>query len=80
MVRRLFKNLLHKDSSYDIYFAKRGKEDRTAALYAALESARERLFETWGIRGTAPIHVYPRVYYTQKKPLTVAALDDLPGI
>lgn len=61
MVRRLFKNLLHKDSGYDIYFAKRGKEDRTAALSAALESARERFFQTWGIRSATPIRVYPRV-------------------
>ena len=132
MVRHLFKNLLHKDSGYDIYFAKRGKEDRTAALSAALASARERFFQTWGIRSTAPIHVYPGTpadcpglqaadyflwalqrfyerredryiellwpachlvhdlddtrqaiygaYYTQKKPLTIAAFDGLPGI
>ena len=37
MVRRLFKNLLHKDDGYEIYFSKRGKEDRTAALKQALD-------------------------------------------
>ncbi len=40
MVRRLFKNLLHKDDGYEIYFSKRGKEDRTAALKQALDKAR----------------------------------------
>ena len=36
MVRHLFKNLLHKDDGYKIYFSKRGKENRTAALKLAL--------------------------------------------
>ena len=133
MVRRLFKNLLHKDDGYEIYFSKRGKEDRTAALKQALDKARERFTAQWGILSSAPITVYPRIppgcgglqavdyfmwslqrfyerreerymellwpafhlvhdlddtrenaygrYYTQKKPLTLAALDnDLPGI
>lgn len=133
MVRRLFKNLLHKDDGYEIYFSKRGKEDRTAALKQALERARERFTAQWGIQSSAPITVYPRIprgcgglqavdyfmwslqrfyerreeryvellwpafhlvhdlddtrqneygrYYTQKKPLTLAALkDDSPGI
>jgi hypothetical protein len=133
MVRRLFKNLLHKDDGYEIYFSKRGKENRTAALKQALEKARERFTTQWGIQSSAPITVYPRIppgcgglqavdyfmwslqrfyerreerylellwpafhlvhdlddthenaygrYYTQKKPLTIAALkDDSPGI
>jgi hypothetical protein len=133
MVRRLFRNLLHKDDGYEIYFSKRGKEDRTAALKQALDKARERFAFQWGIQSAAPITVYPRIpsgcgglqavdyfmwslqrfyerreerymellwpafnlvhdlddtrknpygrYYTQKKPLTLAALEnDLPGI
>lgn len=132
MVRRLFGNLLHKDDSYRIYFSKRGKQDRTAALQLSLEQARERFSRAWGIHSTAPISVLPRasgdcpglqavdyflwalqrlyerredryvaylqpafhmvhdlddirqarygVYYTKKKPLTIAALEDLPGI
>ncbi len=133
MVRRLFKNLLHKDDGYEIYFSKRGKEDRTAALKQALERARERFSNQWGIRSASPVTVYPRTptgcgglqavdyfmwalqrfyerrddryidllwpavhlvhdlddtrknaygrYYTQKKPLKLAALeDDSPGI
>ena len=32
LVRRLFKNMLHKDDAYDLYFARRGKSDRMVAL------------------------------------------------
>ncbi len=133
MIRRLFKNLLHKDDGYEIYFSKRGKDDRTAALKQALDQTRERFSNQWGIQSTAPVTVYPctppgcgglqaadyflwalqrfyerreerfvellwpafrlvhdlddirrnayGVYYTQKKPLTLAALENnLPGI
>jgi len=132
LVRRLFKNQLHKNDEYYVFFARRGKADRTAALLAALEAARHRFWERWGIASDAPIHVLPGtparcsglqvadyylwalqrlyerreeryvallwpsfslvhdlddtrqaqygVYYTKKKPLTLAALEDLPGI
>lgn len=133
MIRRLFRDRLHKDDVYNIYFARRGKADRTAALQKALERARESFYRKRGILGKAPMNVYPRniveepglqavdyflwslqrfyerredrylnylwpsfrlvhdlddtrqakygVYYTQKKPLTLAALkNDLPGI
>lgn len=127
LTRRLFKNLLHKDSGYEIVFAKRGASDRTSALRAAIEVARTRFIQQWGIAAAAPIRVisstppqraslqavdyftwalqrlYEKeeerywqylwnsvrlvqdiddkreanygVYYTQKKPLTAAALD-----
>ncbi len=133
MVRILFKNLLHQDAGYEIFFSKRGKEDRTAALSQALNSARERFAVQRGIHSDAPLDVFPQspaecgglqaadyflwalqrfyerhedryldfiwpavrlihdlddtrktpygVYYTQRKPLTLAALEnDLPGI
>ena len=133
MVRVLFKNLLHQDERYEVYFSRRGKDDRTAALSLALRSARERFAAQRGIHSDAPINVFPLapaessglqavdyflwalqrfyeqredryldfiwpsvrlvhdlddtrqnaygVYYTQKKPLTLAALEnDLPGI
>jgi hypothetical protein len=132
MVRRLFRSLLHKDDSYSIYFSKRGKQDRTAALQLALEQTREQFSRTSGIQSTAPIKVLPRapgdcpglqtvdyflwalqrlcerredryveylrpafrmvhdlddtrqsrhgVYYTKKRPLIAAALEELPGI
>lgn len=132
LVRYLFKNRLHKDDAYKIYFAKRGKADRTRALLEALKIARKRFCEEHGITNHAPIHVIPTtpercvgqqvvdyflwalqrfyergeiryiemlwpsvsvihdlddkrekpygVYYTQKRPLTRAALVDRPGI
>ncbi len=132
LVRRLFKNLLHKDDEYNITFARRGNSDRTAALREALDAARLRFAEQWGIVSEAALNVVPRsahetaglqavdyllwavqrlyerredrylqyvwplvrlvhdvddtrtaqygVYYTQKKPLTLAALGVLPGI
>jgi len=120
LVRRLFKNLLHKDDAYEVYFARRGKSDRTAALRAALEAATsvirihpcspvqcaglqvvdyflwalQRLYERREIRYVE--YLWPSfslvhdiddtreaqygVYYTQKRPLTLAALQEKPGI
>lgn len=132
LVRRLFKDRLHKDDEYDIYFARRGKADRTTALLAALEAARQRFSQQWGIVSSAPTHVIPAaparcpglqvadyflwalqrlyerhderyvtllwpsfslvhdlddtrqarygVYYTKRKPLTLAAIEGSPGI
>ncbi len=132
MVRRLFRDRLHKDDAYNIYFATRGRSDRTEALLSAVEASRQNLFRRWGIQGTSAIEIRPVAarrhaclqaadyflwalqrlyekreiryleylwpafrlvhdlddtraarygrYYTQKKPLTAAALEDLPGI
>lgn len=57
LVRRLFKNLLHKDDAYHIYFARRGASDRTAALHSALLAARQRFERQWNVKSTAPISV-----------------------
>jgi hypothetical protein len=134
MVRVLFKNLLHQDERYEIYFSKRWKQDRTDALRLALKAAQNRFAQQRNIVVNSPeIAVIPKsshesggfqvvdyffwslqrfyerkedryldllwksfrlvhdlddtrktpsgVYYTQKKPLTLAALEnDLPGI
>lgn len=132
LVRQLFKNRLHKDDEYHIYFARRGKADRTAALQTALEAARQRFCQQHRIVNHATINVIPTtpaacpgqqvtdyflwalqrfyesgevryiellwdsvsvihdmndtrktgygVYYTRKKPLSPAALQDRPGI
>jgi hypothetical protein len=132
LVRRLFRDRLHQDDEYQIFFAKRGKSDRTAALLEALLAARQRFAQRWGILTEAPIHVIPATpaqvpglqvadyflwalqrlyerhedryvaflwesfslvhdlddtrrasygeYYTKKRPLTRAALQELPGI
>ena len=57
LVRRLFKDRLHKDAGYQISFSQRGSSDRTAALMEALESARLRFATKWGILSQAPIQV-----------------------
>ena len=58
-VTRLFQERLHKDEGYTIWFAKRGKRDRTEALQKALEAARHKFRRKWGIAGTAPIEIIP---------------------
>lgn len=58
-MRVLFKNRLHQDDAYDVYFAKRGKADRTRALLEALETARERFCQEHDITNHAPIQVIP---------------------
>jgi hypothetical protein len=132
LVRRLFRDRLHKDNGYRIHFAKRGRSDRTAALREALEAARQRFAGKTGIAAAAPMDVvattpsvcpglqaadyllwalqrlYERgeerfvallwplfrlihdiddkrgadygVYYTQKRPLTAAAVEGRQGI
>ena len=132
LIRRLFKNLLHKDDHYHVCFAKRGRSDRTAALRQALHAARQRFTDQSAIATHSTIHVlagapaehaglqaadyflwalqrlYERheerfvallwpafrlvhdlddtrqarygVYYTKKRPLTLAALQEKPGI
>ncbi len=132
MVTRLCKTLLHKYDEYDFYFARRGRRDRTEALYRALARSSEAFRRRWHIEANGPIHVhcaslhecvplqavdyflwalqrlYERrddryvqllwpafelvkdvddtrekpygAYYEQKRPLTAAALEVLPGI
>jgi len=57
LVRRLFKDRLHQDGGYEIMFSKRGKSDRTSALNNALDSARQRFTNKWGITSNAPMNV-----------------------
>jgi hypothetical protein len=59
LVRVLFRDRLHKDDEYEMHFARRGKADRTAALREALDSARRRFYERWGIGSIAQIRVIP---------------------
>ncbi len=56
-ISQLFRERLHKDDGYKIYFAKRGSSDRTEALRNALEAARTSFYKKWGIAGTAPIEI-----------------------
>ncbi len=57
LVRRLFKDRLHKNGGYEIMFSKRGQSDRTSALKQALEMARQRFTKQWGISSDAPMQV-----------------------
>lgn len=57
MVKRLFRDRLHKDSSYRVCFARRGSKDRTEALRQALDQARANFQKRWAIVATAPIEV-----------------------
>lgn len=57
VVRRLFKERLHKDEAYRVCFSARGSSDRTAALRRALEDARQKFRHQWGRTSDAPIEV-----------------------
>ena len=57
MVKRLFKDRLHKQDAYRVVFATRGRKDRTKALAQALQDARANFQKKWGIASTAPIEV-----------------------
>ena len=132
LIRRLFRDYLHKDDAYQIVFARRGSKERSKALADALGDARRNFARKWGIVSEGKISVcvssppkepglqaadyflwalqrlYERreerfvtllwsrfslvhdlddtrqarygVYYTKKKPLTLAAIKDSPGI
>lgn len=49
LVRRLFRDKLHKAEHYNVIFATRGTSDRTKALKTALESTREKYCKDHGI-------------------------------
>lgn len=59
MVRRLFKERLHKYGAYRVCFARRGRTDRTEALIRALDIARRRFAEEQGIAVNVAIEVVP---------------------
>lgn len=59
LVRRLFRDRLHQHDAYEIFFSRRGKSDRTLALKTALETARQRFEEKWGVTRQASIHIKP---------------------
>lgn len=57
VVRRLFKERLHKHGAYRICFAIRGNRARTAALRLALESARSRYANERGLELAGELEV-----------------------
>lgn len=54
MVKRLFKNLLHRADENRIVFAKRGKSDRYAALAGAICKAKANFERQWGKPSDSP--------------------------
>jgi hypothetical protein len=59
MVRRLFKERLHKQSAYRVCFARRGQADRTEALTQSLNIAQRRFIEAQGVSVEVAIDVVP---------------------
>jgi len=57
LVRRLFRDRLHKADAYAIRFAQRYGSDRTAALRQALMRAKERFRQRWGVWSDAPLGI-----------------------
>lgn len=55
---RLFLGLLHKYDAYNIYFARRGKSDRTAALRAALENSQRVVNSQRGVDVASPLTIF----------------------
>ncbi|MEI6986922.1 MAG: DUF3800 domain-containing protein [Rhodospirillaceae bacterium] len=65
LVSRLFRDRLHKADHNEVVFAHRGHKDRTHALCAALDKARDNFARKWGIVASGTISVraaYPRAH------------------
>lgn len=56
LVKRLFKNLLHKAENR-ITFARRGKSDRQMALQKAIDKARKNFMKSWGVQADHGISI-----------------------
>lgn len=57
LVKRLFKNLLHRGESHEVCFARRGKGDRQAALTAALQRAKQNFRSQWAAGADPPFTI-----------------------
>lgn len=57
MARCLFGGRLHKHPEYRLFFSRRGKADRTAALREALDKSRQRFAEKRSIVTSAEVHI-----------------------
>ena len=69
LIRRLFKERLHKNKRFRIFFSKRGKADRTAALRRALETTGDRFAEQRNLISEASLQV------TETSPMAQAGLQ-----
>lgn len=57
LVRRLFRNLLHRADAHHVCFARRGKSDRQDALTTALKRAKESFRRRWKSETDAPFTI-----------------------
>ncbi|MBM4457454.1 MAG: hypothetical protein FJ011_06755 [Chloroflexi bacterium] len=57
MVKRLFRNLLHRADINEIYFARRGKSDRAEALNAAISRAKMNFNRKWNREADKPTRI-----------------------
>lgn len=57
MARRLFRQRLHKNEEYFIFFARRGQSNRTRALAENIERARDEFLQKKGFKSTSKITV-----------------------
>lgn len=55
LVKRLFKNLLHRGEAHTVCFARRGKGDRQEAPTAELERAKANFRKSWGTTHESPL-------------------------
>ena len=58
LVKRLFRNLLHKADENVIYFSRRGKTTRDVALAAAIKKAKENFEHKMGIKSNQPTQIH----------------------
>jgi hypothetical protein len=61
LVKNLFETSFHHGGHYEICFAKRGKSDRTEALYLALDQARQKYESNLQVRCNTTINIQARL-------------------
>ncbi len=57
LIKRLFKNMLHKADENKIYYARRGNKKREGAFYNAIEKAKLNFERKWQISVDKPISI-----------------------
>ena len=57
LVSRLFKTAFHKADHFELIFASRGAKDRSAALKAALQKARQICEQNFGVKASHTVNV-----------------------
>lgn len=57
LVKRLFKNVLHKADLNEVVFARRGKADRSDALHEAIRRAKINFEKKWSVSSNTPTRI-----------------------